>query len=145
MCARRRCNCARVSAATEGREECSLTHTIAMRTAHGTHQGDFGRGAAQYSDSDGVPIPITRFAVVDQVRRLGGVTHEVQRDEYLDAVFLDVLSAFGVRAGEECAAVLEQDGLRVVEAVDGAAGQDCEAGIEGRSGVVKGRRCDSGS
>ena len=51
----------------------------------------------------------------------------------------------GVRAGDEYAAVLEQDGLRVVEAVDGGVGQDCEAGVEGRSGVVKGRRCDSGS
>lgn len=66
MCVRRRCNCARVSAATEGREECSLALTIAMRTAHSTHQGDFGRRAAQRSDSDSVPLPITRFVVVDQ-------------------------------------------------------------------------------
>jgi len=67
MFARQRYNCARVSAATEGREECSLTHTIAMRTAHGTHKGDFGRGVAQHSDSDSVPLPITRFVVVKQI------------------------------------------------------------------------------
>jgi hypothetical protein len=54
----------------------------------------------EHCDNDGVPIPITRFIAVDQVRRLGGVTHEVQRDEYLDAAFLDVRSAFGVRAEE---------------------------------------------
>jgi hypothetical protein len=71
-----------------------------MRTTHGTHQGDFARRAAEHSESGGVTIPMTRFAVVDQVRRLGGVTHEVQRDEYLDTVFLDVRSTFGVRAGE---------------------------------------------
>ena len=67
MFAWQRYNCARGSAATEGREECSLTHTIAMRTAHGTHKGDFGRGVAQHSDSDSVPLPITRFVVVKQI------------------------------------------------------------------------------
>lgn len=40
---------------------------------------------------------------------------------------------------------MKQDGLRVVEAVDGGVGQDCEAGVEGHSGAVKGRRCDLGS
>ena len=51
----------------------------------------------------------------------------------------------GVRAGDEYAAVLEQDGLRAVEAVDGSVGQDCEARLEERSRIAKGRRCDSRS
>jgi hypothetical protein len=91
-----------------------------MCSANGTHDGDFGYRAAEHS---GVGT-ITRSDVVDQGRRLHGFTHGARRDEYLDAVFLGVRSAFGARAGDEYAVVLEQDGLRVVEVVDGGVGQD---------------------
>jgi hypothetical protein len=67
---------------------------------------------------------MTRFVVVDRGRRLRGVTQEVRWDEYVDAVFLDVRSAFGARAGDEYMAVLERYGLRVVGTVDGGVGSE---------------------
>jgi hypothetical protein len=49
----------------------------------------------------------------------------------INAVFLGARNAFGVRAGDEYAAVLDQDGPTVVEVVDGGVDQDCEAGVKG--------------
>jgi hypothetical protein len=55
----------------------------------------------------------------------------------INAVFLGARNAFGVRAGDEYAAVLDQDGPTVVEVVDGGVDQDCEAGVKGRSRVIE--------
>lgn len=52
-----RCNCARIPAAAEGREECSLIHSITMCSPYGTHDTDFGHRAMKHGDVGGIPYP----------------------------------------------------------------------------------------
>jgi hypothetical protein len=137
VCVRRRGNGTRVPGATECREVRSLSHAITMRAAHRAHEGDLGSRAAEHGDRDCVAVPVARLVVVDQVRRLCGVAHEVRWYEDFDTVLLDVGCALGVGSGNEDTAVLQQDGFGVVEAVDSRVGEDGEAGVEGRGGVEK--------
>ena len=122
MRVRRCCDRARVGGTAEGREVRALAHAVTVRAADSAHEGDLGRGAAEHGDGDGVAVAVARLVVVDQVRRPHRIVHQVGRDEDLDAVLLHVGSAFGVGARDEDAPVLQQDRLRVVQAVDGRIG-----------------------
>ena len=77
------------------------------------------------------------IAVGDGVAGSGGAVEEVGRGESLDAVFLGVLAVLGVGAGDHDAAVLHEEGFRVVEARDDGGGEDGHAGADGLGGVVE--------
>jgi hypothetical protein len=134
---RRRRDRTRRSTTTECREVCPLPHTVTMRAAHRAHKRYLRGRTIEHSNRDRITVPIARLVVIDQIRRLCRVAHEIGGNEDLNAVLLDVGSGFGVRARDEDAAVEEQDGFRVVQAVDGGVGEDSEARVEGRSGVVE--------
>jgi hypothetical protein len=139
MCVWRGRDATRVTTAAKGREVNPLAHAVAMGAADGAHEGDLGRGAAGHGDGNGVTVAVARLAVVDGVRGLGGAAHEVGRDEDLNAVLLRVRGGFGVGARDKDAAVLQQDGFGVVQAVDGRVGHDGEARVQRR-----GRRVQDG-
>ena len=137
MRVRRRCDLARVGGTAEGREVRALAHAVAVRAADGTHEGDIGRGAAEHGDSDGVAVAVARLVVVDQVRRPHRIVHQIRRAKDLDAVLLHIGSALGVGARDEDAPVLQQDRLRVVQAVDGCISESGEARVDRGFGVVE--------
>jgi len=135
---RRRLHGAAVARAGEGREERALAHGVAVRGAADAHDGDARDGAGRRV-REGVRAAVSpvRVGGCHGDGRAHGVAHEVGGHEDLDAVFLGVARVLGVGAGDEDAAIVEEDGLRVVHACNGGVGHDGEAVVDGLGGVIE--------
>lgn len=137
MRVRRRRDGARGAAARDGGEEDALAHAIAVRARLGAEEGDAQVGGAARRDGDGEGGAVGPVRVLDGVAGLGEAREEVGRDEDFDAVFLRVDVVLRVGTGDHDAAVLEEDGFRVVQAGDDGVAHDGDARAHGLAGVVE--------
>lgn len=137
MRVRRRRDHAHIPRARNGREQDALTHTAAMRAGLGADEGDAQIGRAARGEGKGHHGAESPVFILEGEGRRGEAGEEVGRDEDLDAVFLRVDVVLWVRAGDEDAAVLEEDGFGVVEAGDDGVAEDGDAGADGLGGVVE--------
>ena len=133
---RRRRNSASRPRARDSRENRPLAHRIPMSRGSRTKQRHFGNSLCGRESITTTIRPI-RIRRRNSNNRPCRIPHEIRGHENLDSVFLDEADVLGIGAGDEDAAVVEEDGFGVVETVDGCVGHDGEAGVEGLRGVVE--------
>ena len=126
-----------ISPARDGREEDALAHAIPVGAGLGADEGDLDVVRAAGGNGDGDRSAIIPILIRDREGRLRQARKEVGGDEDLDAVFLWVFPVLRVGAGDEDAAVLEEDSLGVVEAGDDGVGHDGEARADRESGIIE--------
>ena len=137
MRVRRRDDIARVAVARHLREDGALAHAVAVGAGLGAHEGEAHGPAAGERDRHRDRLAVAPVLVRDRVGRLRLARLEVRRHEDLDARLLDQPVGLGVGAADEHAAVREEDGFRVVEAVDGGVGHHGHARVDGLGWVVQ--------
>ena len=134
----RRCrNRTRRPRARDGREEDSLSHTITMRARLRAQKRNAQVRRAAFRHRDGNRRAVRPVRILNRERRLREAGEEIRRREDLDAVFLRIDVIFWIGARDHDAAVLEEDGFRVVEAGDDGVCHDGDAGADGLAGVVE--------
>lgn len=118
MRVRRCCDRARVPVAHKCREQRALSHAVSVRGPCSSQQRHLRHSLVHGERVEAAVRPVG-LRGRDGDDRLLGVAHEVGRDEDFDAVLLWEAVVFRVGAGDEHAAVVHEDGFRMVHAGDG--------------------------